>query len=121
MVEFYPGLMIEDTKPVRQAGTRIWPTYTLGRAVLSDAVTLARLDRFNTLDYTAANLTAWGYNEAQQNDKTMGSSMLYKLIQRGLPVLFPSSSVAVTQPMYTKKVNAAICKRARHFGSVHLG
>lgn len=110
MVEFYPGLMIEDTKPVRKAGTGICPTYTLGRAVLSDAVTLVRSDRFNTLDYTAAHLTAWGYNEVQQDYKTMGGSMLYKLIQRGIPGWFPFNSVAVMQPMYTKKANAAIAK-----------
>jgi len=110
MVEFYPGLMIEDTKPVRNAGTGICPTYTLGRAVLSDAVTLVRSDRFNTIDYTVSNLTSWGYNEVQQDYQTMGGSMLYKLIQRGLPGWFPYNSVAVMQPMYTKKANAAIAK-----------
>ncbi|KAI0415155.1 heme peroxidase [Xylaria grammica] len=110
MVEFYPGLMIEDTKPVRNAGTGICPTYTLGRAVLSDAVTLVRSDRFNTLDYTVSNLTSWGYNEVQQDYKTMGGSMLYKLIQRGIPGWFPYNSVAIMQPMYTKKANAAIAK-----------
>ncbi|KAI8623543.1 heme peroxidase [Xylariaceae sp. FL1651] len=110
MVELYPGLMIEDTKPVRNAGTGICPTYTLGRAVLSDAVTLVRSDRFNTLDYTVSNLTSWGFNEVQQDPKTMGGSMLYKLIQRGLPGWFPFNSVAVMQPMYTKKANAAIAK-----------
>ncbi|KAI3317044.1 heme peroxidase [Xylariaceae sp. AK1471] len=110
MVEFYPGLMIEDTKPVRNAGTGICPTYTLGRAVLSDAVTLVRSDRFNTIDYTVSNLTSWGYNEVQQDYKTMGGSMLYKLIQRGLPGWFPFNSVAIMQPMYTKKANAAIAK-----------
>ncbi|KAI0116392.1 heme peroxidase [Nemania sp. FL0031] len=110
MVEFYPGLMIEDTKPVRNTGTGICPTYTLGRAVLSDAVTLVRSDRFNTIDYTVSNLTSWGYNEVQSDPKTMGGSMLYKLIQRGLPGWFPYNSVAVMQPMYTKKANAAIAK-----------
>jgi linoleate 10R-lipoxygenase len=110
MVEFYPGLMIEDTKPVRNAGTGICPTYTLGRAVLSDAVTLVRSDRFNTIDYTVSNLTSWGYNEVQQDYKTLGGSMLYKLIQRGLPGWFPYNSVAVMQPMYTKKANTEIAK-----------
>ncbi|KAI0508307.1 heme peroxidase [Xylaria bambusicola] len=110
MVELYPGLMIEDTKPVRNTGTGICPTYTLGRAVLSDAVTLVRSDRFNTIDFTVSNLTSWGYNEVQQDYKTMGGSMLYKLIQRGLPGWFPYNSVAVMQPMYTKKANAAIAK-----------
>jgi cytochrome P450 len=115
MVELYPGLMIEDTKPVRNTGSGICPTYSVGRAVLSDAVTLVRSDRFNTLDYTVSNLTSWGYNEVQQDYKTMGGSMLYKLIHRGLPGWFPFNSVAVMQPMYTKKANEAI---AREIGTI---
>lgn len=75
MVELYPGLMIEDIKPVRNTGCGIQPTYSLGRAVLSDAVTLVRSDRFNTLDYNVSNLTSWGYNEVQQDNKTLGGSM----------------------------------------------
>ncbi|KAI1377390.1 heme peroxidase [Hypoxylon crocopeplum] len=115
MVELYPGLMIENVKPVRNTGCGIQPTYSVGRAVLSDAVTLVRSDRFNTLDYTVSNLTSWGYNEAQQDNKTLGGSMLYKLIQRGLPGWFPYNSVAVMQPFYTKKANEAI---AREFGTI---
>ncbi|RFU32277.1 hypothetical protein B7463_g4075, partial [Scytalidium lignicola] len=110
MVELYPGLMIEDIKPVRNTGCGICPTYTLGRAVLSDAVTLVRSDRFNTIDFTIANLTSWGYNEVQQDPKTLGGSMLYKLIQRGVPGWFPFNSIAVMQPMYTKKANEKIAK-----------
>ncbi|KAI1843275.1 hypothetical protein JX266_010629 [Neoarthrinium moseri] len=117
MVELYPGLMIEDTKPVRNAGSGICPTYTVGRAVLSDAVTLVRSDRFNTLDYTVSNLTSWGYNEVQQDYKTLGGSMLYKLIQRGVPGWFPFNSIAVMQPMYTKKANEKI---AREIGTIDL-
>ncbi|KAL2753091.1 hypothetical protein ACRALDRAFT_2044747 [Sodiomyces alcalophilus JCM 7366] len=116
MVELYPGLMIEDIKPVRNPGCGITPNYTLGRAVLSDAITLVRSDRFNTLDYTVANLTAWGYNEVQQDYKTLGGSMLYKLIQRGLPNWFPYNSIAVMQPMYTKKANEKI---AKELGTIH--
>ncbi|OTA83095.1 hypothetical protein M434DRAFT_16794 [Hypoxylon sp. CO27-5] len=115
MVELYPGLMIENAKPIRNAGCGISPTYSVGRAVLSDAVTLVRSDRFNTLDYTVSNLTSWGYNEVQQDNKTLGGSMAYKLIQRGLPGWFPFNSVAVMQPFYTKKANAAI---ARELGTI---
>ncbi|KAH0432490.1 linoleate diol synthase [Colletotrichum camelliae] len=116
MVELYPGLMIEDIKPVRNTGSGICPTYSVGRAVLSDAVTLVRSDRFNTIDYTVSNLTAWGYNEVQQDYKTLGGSMLYKLIQRGLPGWFPFNSIAVMQPMYTKKANESI---AREIGTIN--
>jgi linoleate 10R-lipoxygenase len=120
MVELYPGLMIEDIKPVRNAGSGICPTYSVGRAVLSDAVTLVRSDRFNTLDYTVSNLTSWGYNEVQQDYKTLGGSMLYKLIHRGLPGWFPFNSVAVMQPMYTKKANEEIAREIGTFDQYTL-
>ncbi|RBR07351.1 uncharacterized protein FIESC28_10694 [Fusarium coffeatum] len=115
MVELYPGLMIEDIKPQRNPGSGIMPTYSVGRAVLSDAITLVRSDRFNTIDYTVSNLTAWGYNEVQQDYKTLGGSMLYKLIQRGVPNWFPYNSVAVMQPMYTKSANEKIAKEIGTF------
>lgn len=110
MVEMYPGMMIEDIKPPRNPGVGICPTYTVGRAVLADAITLVRSDRFLTLDFTVSNLTAWGMNEITGDPKTLGGSMLYKLIQRGLPGWFPFNSIAVMQPMYTKKANIAIAK-----------
>jgi linoleate 10R-lipoxygenase len=78
--------------------------------VLADAITLVRSDRFLTLDYTVSNLTAWGMNEIQGDPKTLGGSMLYRLIQRGLPGWFPFNSIAVMQPMYTKQANIAIAK-----------
>ncbi|KAK5651915.1 hypothetical protein OQA88_11574 [Cercophora sp. LCS_1] len=108
MVELYPGLMIENAKPARNTGCGIMPTYSLGRAVLSDAITLVRSDRFNTLDYTPTNLTAWGYNEVQPSSSTLGGSMLYKLIQRGLPGWFPYNHIGVMQPMYTISANTRI-------------
>lgn len=108
MVELYPGLMIEDIKPAMDPGCGIMPTYSVGRAILSDAVTLVRSDRFNTIDYTVSNLTAWGYNEVQQDYKTLGGSMMYRLIQRGVPEWFPYNSLHIMQPMFTKKMNQQI-------------
>ena len=49
LVELYPGLFIEDIKPRMDTGCGICPPYSVGRAVLSDAVTLVRSDRFNTI------------------------------------------------------------------------
>ena len=49
MVELYPGLFIEDAKPMMATGCGICPPYSVGRAILSDAVTLVRSDRFNTI------------------------------------------------------------------------
>ncbi|TWU70930.1 hypothetical protein ED733_001561 [Metarhizium rileyi] len=120
MVEMYPGMMIEDIKPARKPGMGICPTYTVGRAVLSDAITLIRSDRFLTVDFTASNLTAWGMNEITGDPKTLGGSMLYKLIQRGLPGWFPFNSIAVMQPMYTKEANIKIAKELGTFDQYTL-
>ena len=49
MVEAYPGLYVEDAKPRMDPGSGVCTPYTVGRAVLSDAVTLVRSDRFNTI------------------------------------------------------------------------
>ena len=48
MVEAYPGLYVEDAKPRMDAGSGLCAPYTVGRGVLSDAITLVRSDRFNT-------------------------------------------------------------------------
>ena len=53
MVELYPGLFVEDAKPRRDPGSGFNAPYTVGRAVLSDAVTLVRGDRFYTLVFAA--------------------------------------------------------------------
>ena len=49
MVEAYPGLYVEDAKPRLDPGSGVCAPYTVGRAVLSDAVTLILSDRFNTI------------------------------------------------------------------------
>ncbi len=56
MVEFYPGLLVEDPKPVVTAGHGACLNFTLGRAVLSDAITLVRSDRFSTVVRQAQSL-----------------------------------------------------------------
>ena len=55
MVELYAGLFVEDAIPRMDPGIGFAAPYTVGRAVLSDAVTLVRADRFNTLVCTQWN------------------------------------------------------------------
>ncbi|KAF2199499.1 heme peroxidase [Delitschia confertaspora ATCC 74209] len=110
MVELYPGLFLEEGKPDMNPGCGGCPPYTVGRAVFSDAVTLVRSDRFYTLDYTASTLTNWGITEVAQDPKTLGGSMMYKLIQRSFPGWFPYNSLHVMQPFYTKTKNEEIAK-----------
>ncbi|KAH0555975.1 hypothetical protein GP486_006082 [Trichoglossum hirsutum] len=64
-VEMYPGLVAEEAKVPMVPGVGICPTFTVSRAILSDAVCLVRGDRFYTVDYHPKNLTTWGYNEVQ--------------------------------------------------------
>lgn len=53
-VELYPGLVVEDAKEPH-AGSGLCPSYTVSRAILSDAVALVRGDRFYmvSLDHEA--------------------------------------------------------------------
>ncbi|KAL8994260.1 MAG: hypothetical protein Q9169_005713 [Polycauliona sp. 2 TL-2023] len=66
-VEIYTGLVSEAAKVPMVPGVGIAPTFTISRAVLSDAVALVRGDRFYTTDYTTKSLTNWGYSEVQYN------------------------------------------------------
>lgn len=50
-VELYPGIVAEEAKEPMIPGVGIAPTYTISRAVLSDAVALVRGDRYYTVGY----------------------------------------------------------------------
>lgn len=108
-------MFLEDTKPRMDPGAGACPTYTVGRAVLSDAITLVRSDRFLTIDYTPATLTNWGYNEVKPDYEVLGGSMFHKLFQRAVPGWFPYNSLHTMQPMYTRATNEAI---ARELGTI---
>lgn len=45
-VELYPGIVVEDAKDPMIPGSGLCPSYTVSRAILSDAVSLVRGDRF---------------------------------------------------------------------------
>lgn len=49
----------------RLAHIRAPVSYTISRAILSDATSLVRGDRFFTTDFNAATLTSWGYQDVQ--------------------------------------------------------
>ena len=48
-VELYPGLIIESPKVPMAPGSGLCPPQTIGKAILSDAVSLVRGDRFYTV------------------------------------------------------------------------
>lgn len=97
MVEMYPGMFLEDAKPRMDPGCGGCPPYTVGRAVFSDAVTLVRSDRFLTLDYTASNLTNWGFNEVKADYDVLGGSKFYTLVSE------PTSHTTTADALTTDK------------------
>lgn len=53
-VEMYPGLVIESPKVPMSPGSGLCPPQTIGKAILSDAVTLVRGDRFYTVVHNSS-------------------------------------------------------------------
>lgn len=52
--------MAEEAKPPCSPGSGLCPGYTISEAILSDAATLIRGDRFYALDYGPHSLTNFG-------------------------------------------------------------
>jgi linoleate 10R-lipoxygenase len=99
-VELYTGLIAEAAKPPMESGgplsgvgVGICPTYTISRAILSDAVALVRGDRFYTIDYTPKNLTNWGYSEVDKDYTVEQGCSFYKLFLRAFPNHFLPNSI----------------------------
>ncbi|KAI9777325.1 MAG: hypothetical protein M1839_008933 [Geoglossum umbratile] len=107
-VELYPGLVSEEAKVPMVPGVGICPTFTVSRAILSDAVCLVRGDRFYTVDYHPKNLTNWGYSEVQYDLNVEQGCVFYKLFLRAFPAHFKPNSVYVhyplTIPLENKKI-----------------
>ncbi|TFK63858.1 heme peroxidase [Pluteus cervinus] len=95
------GLQCEAVMPL-SAGLRFAAGYTMTRAVLGDAIALVRGDRFYTTDFTAANLTVWGYQDCQRDPQNGGlGGEMPKLLSRHLPRYFPYNSVYTCFPFFT--------------------
>ncbi|EMC96034.1 hypothetical protein BAUCODRAFT_34798 [Baudoinia panamericana UAMH 10762] len=116
-VELYTGLIAEGAKQPMQSGGElsdvgvgICPTYTISRAILSDAVALVRGDRFYTIDYTPKNLTNWGYSEVQYDFSVEQGCCFYKLFLRAFPNHFLPNSIYAHMPMTTPEENRKIMR-----------
>ncbi|PGH18399.1 hypothetical protein AJ79_00467 [Helicocarpus griseus UAMH5409] len=117
-VELYPGIVSEEAKIPMIPGAGICPTYTISRAVLSDAVALVRGDRFYTTDYNAKNLTNWGFAETHYDLSINQGCMFYKLMLRALPNHVKPDSIYAHYPMTIPSVNKKIFAklgRGSHF------
>ena len=91
-------------------GVGIAPTYTISRAVLSDAVALVRGDRFYTIDYNPKNLTNWGFEEVQYDLSINQGCVFYKLCLRAFPDHFKPDSIYAHYPMTIPSKSASIMK-----------
>ncbi|TBU30522.1 heme peroxidase [Dichomitus squalens] len=100
-LELYVGLQAEEAKPVVE-GAGLCPSYTISRAILSDAIALTRGDRFYTADYTPFNMTAWGFADCQRDPLAPGcGSMLGRLLLRTLPEQYAPDSTYAWFPLMT--------------------
>jgi linoleate 8R-lipoxygenase/9,12-octadecadienoate 8-hydroperoxide 8R-isomerase len=108
LVELYPGLIVEDAKKAMTPASGLCTNYTISRAVLSDAVSLVRGDRFFTVDYTPKNLTNWAYNEVNYDDSVDQGHVFYKLVLRAFPNHFRGDSVYAHFPMTIPDENRKI-------------
>ncbi|KAL8737471.1 MAG: hypothetical protein Q9181_001659, partial [Wetmoreana brouardii] len=112
-VEIYTGLVTEEAKVPMVPGVGIAPTFTISRAVLSDAVALVRGDRFYTTDYSTKALTNWGYSEVQYNLNIEQGCMISKLILRTLPDWFKPDSIYAHYPMTVPSENRKIMQNLK--------
>ncbi|EIM21655.1 heme peroxidase [Wallemia mellicola CBS 633.66] len=100
-LELYPGLLAEEQKPPIE-GSGLCPGYTVSRAILSDAVSLVRGDRFLTNECTPQALTTWGYNYIQpDNSNKAFGGMLVTLLENTLPNTLDKDSVYALFPFNT--------------------
>ncbi|CAG8008328.1 unnamed protein product [Penicillium salamii] len=109
-IELYPGIVCEEAKKPMVPGVGIAPTYTISRAVLSDAVALVRGDRHYTIDYNPRNLTNWGYNEARYDLNINQGCVFYKLANRAFPNHYKTDSIYAHYPMTIPSENREIMK-----------
>ncbi|KKY16707.1 putative fatty acid oxygenase [Diplodia seriata] len=109
-VELYPGLVTEEAKEPMVPGVGIAPTFTISKAILSDAVVLVRGDRFYTVDYHPRNLTNWGFNEVQYDLNVEQGCVFYKLFLRAFPAHFKPNSIYAHYPMTIPSENRKIMR-----------
>ena len=110
-VELYPGLAVEEAKEPMMPGSGLCPSFTVSRAILSDAVALVRGDRFYTTDFTPKNLTSWGFKAASYDNSFDQGHVMYKLILRAFPNHFKQNSVWAHFPFVVPSKNMEILKQ----------
>jgi linoleate 8R-lipoxygenase/9,12-octadecadienoate 8-hydroperoxide 8R-isomerase len=114
-VELYPGLVAERTKEPRDPGAGLSPSYTVSRAVLSDAVALVRGDRFYTVDYHPKKLTNWGYTAVDTETGIDNGCIAYKLFLTAFPKHFRPNSIYAHYPMTVTREMTTVMKKLQRY------
>lgn len=107
-VELYPGVVVEEAKEPVKPGSGLCTNFTISRAILSDAVTLVRGDRFYTIDYTPKHLTNWGFTQVNYDLNVDCGCVFYKLILRALPQNYRQDSIYAHFPLVIPSENHKI-------------
>lgn len=107
-VELYPGIILESAKKPLDPGSGLCTTYTTSRAILSDAVSLVRGDRYYTVDYTTSNLTNYGYSMADYDVNINHGCVFYKLVLAALPNHYTENSIYAHYPLVVPEENSKI-------------
>ncbi|KAF2995005.1 hypothetical protein E8E14_001815 [Neopestalotiopsis sp. 37M] len=97
-IELYPGLMAEQAKPAFSPGSGLCPGFTISEAILSDALTLVRGDRFYAHEYGPQSLTSFGFTAASSDFDVAGGGVMYKLLMRAFPGWHRNNSVYALYP-----------------------
>lgn len=112
-VEIYPGVVVESAKKLTTPGNGLCASWTTSRAILADAVSLVRSDRFYTVDYTPSNLTNWGFQQASYDLNINHGGVFYKLVLNAFPNHFHKNSIYAHFPFVNPDGNSAILKRLK--------
>ena len=112
-MEIYPGIVVEVAKKTMKPGSGLAANFTTSRAILSDAVSLVRSDRFYTIDSTPQNLTNWGYRACGYNLDINHGCVFYKLILNALPNHFSKNSVYAHYPLVIPSENQVILRELK--------
>lgn len=107
-IELYPGLVVEQAKPSITDSSGLCSGETIAKAILADAVSLVRGDRFYAVDNSPANLTAFGFNSIASKRDVGQGVCIHKLLQHAYPGWYTGTSVysmfPLTVPTEARKI-----------------
>jgi hypothetical protein len=107
-IELYPGLVVEEAKPLITNASGLCAGETIAKAILADAVSLVRGDRFYAVDTSPANLTAFGFNDIASDRHVAQGVCIHKLLQHAYPGWYTGTSVysmfPLTVPSEARKI-----------------